>query len=52
MDKKGEMTALTLMFLPLCYAVINIMIQLKIIDLLYLIVVFVVFLKYYITKKA
>lgn len=52
MNNKGAACALILLFMPIYYAVINVVFQFKTIDLLYLIVVFVVFFKYYIRRKA
>lgn len=51
MNEKGAIASLILVFLPVYFAVASMIIQFEIIDLLYLIVVSVIVVRYYISKK-
>lgn len=51
MNKKGAMATSILVFLPACFAFVSMITQFEIIDLMYLIVVFILVVRYYISKK-
>lgn len=48
---KGETASLILMFLPTLFAIISMIFEFEIYDLLYLIIIFGIVVRYYINKK-
>ena len=51
MNQKGGTAALILVFLPICFAIVSMIFNFEVIDLLYLIFISAVVVKYYIKKK-
>lgn len=52
MNGKGATATLILVFLPIYFAIIRMIFQFEISDLIYLLVVLVVVVRYYISKRA
>lgn len=51
MNEKGAIATLILVFLPVYFAFVSMITQFEIIDLIYLIVVFALVVRYYVSKK-
>lgn len=51
MNQKGATVALILIFLPICFAIISMIISFEVIDLMYLAFISTIIIKYYIAKR-